>query len=112
MENIGNNGFQFFYRNRRIGSSEPLDGEEMDDIGEGKGNEDNLYIYCASCGVHMDFIQGKNNDLDGRWVCPECKRSVREITPYNQLERENDAFLNGSDDFESDYDLAMRCHDD
>lgn len=113
MELYENGGFQFFYKNRRIGESEPIDEDDMSDIGSGKGNEDNLYIYCEKCGVHMDFVEGKNNNLDGKWVCPDCRRSVRESTPYKQLDRENSAFdIWDDDDDDDDYDLAMRCHDD
>lgn len=112
MTDYENGGFLFFYKNRKIGSSDPIDEDEMTAIGEGKGNEDNLYIYCEKCGVHMDFVQGKNNDLDGKWACPDCKRTVREQTPYNQLERENNAFDLSDDRDWDDYDMAMYCHDD
>lgn len=52
----------------------------------------------------MDFESG-NSILDGRWVCPSCGTRVRERTAYNQLDRENEKFLNDflSDDYDDDY---------
>ena len=54
----------------------------------------------------MEFEIGKNNALDGKYVCPVCGKSVRERTPYTQLERENETFLEewADGDYEEYYD--------
>lgn len=93
MDYRENDGFQFFYKNRRISRSEPIRDEDFDEIEPGKGNEDSLFIFCLDCGVYMDFKTGKTGCLDGKWTCPDCRRSVREATAYKQLDRENTAYL-------------------
>ena len=118
MEKQNGEGFMFPYKNRRIGKSFLLDiytVERLDRKNGVRHNDDNLFIFCVQCSVYMEFKHGIKNNLDGMYRCPKCGRRVRELTPYNQLERENKAFYisdSDTDDEWDDYDLAMYCHDD
>lgn len=86
-------GFEFDYNNKKIGKSKMISKDELDEIQSEKYNSDSMLIKCRSCGIYMDFIQGDNGDLTGKWKCPNCGTSVKERTAYSQLERENDTFL-------------------
>ena len=82
---------------------EYLSAAEVSDISIGFGNEDNIYICCKPCGTFMNFRYGPKEFMDGKWVCPECGCSVREVTPYKILDKMNLAFQN-SIDTDDDYD--------
>ena len=40
----------------------------------------------------MLYREGTKGELSGYWVCPDCGRIVREITPYRKLEKLNRKF--------------------
>ncbi len=99
-------GFEFEYRSGHLdGNPMLLSKQDMIDIGIVRGNDQNLFIYCRKCGTYMDFQQGKNNMLDGKYICPVCRKSVRERTPYSRLNEANEAFLAEleDDDYEDYY---------
>ncbi len=107
MEFSNNYGFEFEYSNGRIGKSTYLDEDTVNTIGFSgtKCNDQNIFVFCKKCDTYMNFEVGKNNALDGKYVCPKCGKSVRERTPYTQLERENETFLTEQDnDYEDYYD--------
>lgn len=108
-------GYEFKYKNGRIGRSVPLEMDDIVKIESTCANRDNIFIYCTSCAVYMDFVEGKDQLLDGKWQCPKCRRRVRETTPYSQLERENaeGEFIFDDDydenEVEDDFDRYLRC---
>ena len=87
-------GFLFNYNNSRLGKSQPLEGSEISSYEPQKHNNEDvpLFVNCKKCGFLMDFEPGQKGNLDGYWICPECRSKVRERTAYTKLERENDAF--------------------
>lgn len=91
VNGIAKSGF-VFVRGSRLSKSKLLSSSEVSAIPDGKGNDDDLFIFCGKCGTYMDFFAGADNSLDGKWNCPGCGRSVREATPYKQLDRENSQF--------------------
>lgn len=108
MEFSNNYGFEFEYSNGRIGKSTYLDEDTVNTIGFSgtKCNDQNIFIFCKKCNTYMEFEISKNNALDGKYVRPVCGKSVRERTPYTQLERENETFLEewADGDYEEYYD--------
>ena len=40
----------------------------------------------------MRYEAGDAGRLNGRWICDECGKTVREETPYNRLGDINDKF--------------------
>ena len=98
-------GFEFTYGSRHLGKSKPISQSEMGRIEPTKcGNQDDvpLYVRCRKCGAYMDFTNGPTGMMDGKWICPTCGVGVRERSVFNQLERENEEFLNDMDS--DDYD--------
>ena len=95
-------GFKFVHNGKSIGKSILVNENEIRNIGTSKSNDQNIFIYCKSCETYMDFQVGIKNELDGKWVCPVCGKTVRERTPYAQLEKENEAFLSEFDDADDD----------
>ena len=97
-------GFKFGYKNHRIGKSEYINDDQMDEIGIECNNSDNMYVYCDKCGRYMEYNIGE--DYYGDWICPECATKVREETAYHQLERENESWakewLGSDNEFGSD----------
>lgn len=89
-DNDVNFGFEFNYRNHRIGKSSPLNESQMDGIGDAGSNSSGMFVRCDMCGTYMNYQEGSAGGLDGRWICPSCGTKVREMTAYNQLGREND----------------------
>lgn len=87
-EQYANSGFKFDYNNRRLSRSKVIFEEELKLVPMTKRNDDDvpLLVNCKPCGIYMDFV-------NGHWVCPKCKLKVREMTIYNQLERENEKYL-------------------
>lgn len=81
-------GFRFNY-NKRLSKSKVILRDEIVNIPLIKRNDDDvpLFVFCKPCDVYMDYI-------DGNWCCPSCKRRVRELTIYRQLERENEEYIN------------------
>lgn len=98
-------GFLFNYSCSRIGKSQPLGEDDLSSFDPQKHNNDDvpLFVRCKNCGVLMDFTPGPNDDLNGKWICPECKTKVRERTAYSELGRENDAFLSDLFDVDEEY---------
>lgn len=94
-EQYENSGFEFVYKNKRLGKSKTIFKEEVDGIDISKRNNDDipLFVKCGSCGIYMDFEMGPNDDLDGWWKCPDCGARVKERTVYRHLEDENEAFM-------------------
>ena len=97
-----NSGFLFTYKSK-LGKSEYLSENDILSIPDGKGNDDNLFIFCYRCEEYMDF-NGGSVSLTGKWVCPKCKRGVREQTPYDRLCKENEEFCSSFDIFDDDDD--------
>ncbi|KAB0576656.1 hypothetical protein EI53_01517 [Fusobacterium naviforme] len=90
--NIFHSGFVFDYNNAKLNHSQLISPEEMAVINDTKHNNDDipLYVRCLKCGgEYMDFEVDPNDDLDGYWVCPSCKKKVREKTAYLKLDKEN-----------------------
>jgi len=105
MDKQNNEGFMFPYKNGRLGRSVLLFEDTIRRLNNDFHNDDNLFIFCIQCNQYMDFLKGKKNALDGKWVCRGCGRSVRETTPYHRLDSENRAYLskiNISDDYDPD----------
>ena len=98
-------GFLFNYSSSRLGKSQPLGEDDISSFDSAKHNSDDapLFVRCKKCGVLMDFAPGPNDELDGKWICPECKTKVRERTAYSELSRENDAFLTDFLDDDDEY---------
>lgn len=88
-EQYTNSGFKFDYNNRRLSRSKIIFNDELKTTPMIKRNGDDipLLVNCKPCNTYMDFI-------NGHWTCPKCKARVREMTIYNQLERENTQYLN------------------
>ena len=88
-------GFLFAYAGGKIGRSVSLPKGEVDKIDARKRNKDDvpLFVRCSTCGEYMDFSPGPENLMDGTWVCPTCKATVKESAPYRKLSKENDRFL-------------------
>lgn len=94
-------GFRFNYKNGNLSKSQPLYLDDINEIDECKGNEDEvpLFVFCRSCDIFMDYDGAKNGLIfDSWWKCPGCGKRVKEATVYNKLEKENDAFLHLFDD--------------
>ena len=68
--------------------------------GRNRGKSENKGVILSN--KNLDFQVGIKNELDGRWICPVCGKTVRERTPYAQLEKENEAFLSEFDDADDD----------
>ena len=100
-------GYKFEYNNGHISKSTFLNEEAVDTLRLLliDSNDQNIFVFCKKCDTYMDFEVGKNNALDGKYICPVCGKSVKERTPYTQLEKENEAFLAElEDDYEDYYD--------
>lgn len=89
-----------FECNRRIGKSTYLDAADVDILHSLwiESNDQNIFVFCKKCNTYMYFETGKNNALDGKYICPVCGRTVKESTPYTKLEKENEAFLSELED--------------
>lgn len=71
-----------------IGRSSFLETNEDDGIPDEYKNEDHISVWCHSCNCYMEYHNDLGGRLDGYYVCPYCKKRVREETPYRQLGRE------------------------
>lgn len=109
-EQYENSGFEFLYKNKRLGKSRTIFADEVNAIDVMKRNNDEipLFVKCASCGVHMDFEVGYFDDLDGWWICPDCGARVKERTVYSHLEKENEEFIT---EFNSEDDIPEYCRE-
>ncbi len=98
-ENLEESGFEFSYKNQRLGRSKPIAKSAIDKLDPSKHNNDDipLFVKCRHCEEYMDFEEGPNGMLDGKWTCPDCGSRVRERTAYSQLERENEEWENEYD---------------
>lgn len=104
-DDYDNSGFLFKMKSR-LSKSEYLPEEDIRDIPNGKGNEDNLFIFCDRCSEYMDFHDG-DVSMTGKWVCPKCGKRIREQTPYNQLCRDNEKYYTNygfDEDDDDDFD--------
>ena len=91
-------GYLFNYKNHKIQKSKPLNRAQMNIIGDDGSNSCGMFVKCDNCNSFMIF------ELD-HYECPICKTKVREMTAFNQLERENNQFMNS---FEID-DIPKGC---
>ena len=66
-----------------------LSASEVDEMPDGSGNRDMIFIRCKRCDRMMTYRAGTDDHLDGKWKCECCGRSVREVTPYQILEQMN-----------------------
>ena len=87
-------GFIFNY-NKRLSKSKVILNSDILNIGLEKRNNDEvpLFVNCKHCDELMDFHIGPKDCLDGKWVCPICQSSVKEITIYKQLDKENEEYV-------------------
>lgn len=103
---LEDSGFEFEYTSR-LGRSKPIFKENIDELDPSKHNNDEipLFVKCCSCGEYMDFTQGSNKMMDGKWTCPSCGKRVKERSAYDQLERENEEWEHEYDDiYDEDFD--------
>ena len=102
-------GFEFTYRNKRLGHSKPLSWQRCSELGKFRSsNDDHMFVKCGICSEYMDYISGTGN-LDGKWICPNCSVKVRESTAYNQISRENINFENKWGSLDSKPDICESC---
>lgn len=94
-------GFLFKVKPRHIGKPIPLTAKELGEHPAIAINEDQIVLYCETCDVHMFYKEGNGRPLNGKWVCEECFRTVRENTVYKLLDTENSEYL---DDLKDEYD--------
>lgn len=89
-------GFEFNYY-KRISKSKPIFKDAIDILDSSKSNHDEipLFVNCKRCGTYMDYQI--SNSGTGWWKCPSCGARVKESTVYNQINRENDAYLDEMD---------------
>ena len=101
-------GFVFNY-NKRIGRSKPIFEDEINGIDFSKRNDTEipLFVNCKKCNSFMDYQPGESGIFDSWWKCPICGTKVRESTVFNQIDRENEEFLN--DIFSDDDEIPEGC---
>lgn len=87
-------GFEFIRKNKHLGNSRIIFQDELSKIEASKTNNDDLpmLIYCDDCGCCMDYNILEGKDV-GVYICPVCKGTVKELTLYNKLDRENERYL-------------------
>jgi len=88
-------GFEFIFGNKYLGKSRFISDKEMDKIDFRNRNDDSIpcVVKCFSCGIYMDYKKGDRGIFDSYWVCPSCKRKIKEEAIYNKLEKENEYWL-------------------
>ncbi len=84
-------GFEFTYKNKKLSGSKTIFKKDVIKIDQSKRNNDEIpmFIKCENCNNYMDFKVGKNDNLDGKWVCPSCSSEVKERSVYVKLNNEN-----------------------
>ena len=82
------NGYRFTAYKHGLGHSVVLTCDEEMDIPDECKNPEKLVIWCYQCCCYMVFHEAEER-LEGYWQCPECKKRIREISPYHQIERDD-----------------------
>ena len=94
-ENVyGSELIGFLFHCTKSGISQPisLSAKEMSSLPLTSCNEDDIYLHCKPCDEFMLYREGSGEGLSGYWVCPDCGRTVREVTPYRKLDKINRRF--------------------
>ena len=92
-ENYKTLGFMFDSTGNRLSKNcKYISEEEQALLPADTGNKDRIYIYCTDCEEFMRYEAGDEASLNGRWICDNCGKTVKEETPYDRLGDINDAF--------------------
>lgn len=59
-------------------------------IDGGKGNLDNMFVFCNECDNYMNYII--QEDDFGYWECPCCHNVILESDAYDAIATENNNF--------------------
>ena len=106
------NGFGFIFNyNKRLSKSKVIPKNDVLEINPDKRNTDEipLFVNCKPCNELMDFEIGPEDCLDGKWVCPICRSTVKEQTVYKQLDRENEESIYDNQDLDDEPECCRAC---
>lgn len=92
---MGLNGMNWvlLFKNSRLGRAKQVPVSEMSDVPLSKADPDGyIFVKCDRCNKYMDYT-------GDAWQCPECGAKTKEMSVYNQFDRECKEFVERHPDF-------------
>lgn len=83
------NGYRFTAYKHGLGHSVVLDYDMEMAIPQEYKNPSKFAVWCHNCCCYMIFHEGEEY-MEGHWQCPECGKTVKEITAYHRIDRDID----------------------